>query len=226
MKRWGKLPEKLKTIEVRGYYDLLSKKKIQLAIKRGFDVFASILLLVILSPVMLIFAIAIRIDSPGPAIFRQTRVTQYGREFKIWKFRTMVNDADKKGGTITQNADPRITRLGAKMRDIRIDELPQLFNVAAGDMSFVGARPEVPQYVDRYTPEMAATLLMRAGITCEASIQFKGEAEILARADDVDDVYVNTILPEKMSYNLQYLREFSIWRDLSLMFKTVFAVLR
>ena len=159
-------------------------------------------------------------------MFRQVRITTGGKEFRIFKFRTMVTDAEKLGTQVTVGQDPRITGSGRFLRKLRLDEVPQLFNVLAGDMSFVGTRPEVPRYVEQYTPEMWATLLLPAGITSEASIRYKDEDVLLNGAEDVDRVYVEQVLPEKMKYNLNYLREFSFWKDIAIMFETVIAVLR
>src|SRR5690554_5057197 len=168
LKRWEDLPEKIKNEDVKRYYDILSKKRISLVIKRIFDLVLAIILLIILSPLFIILSIAIKIDSKGPIMFRQTRVTQYGKKFKIFKFRTMINNADKIGSQITTKNDVRVTRVGRVMRKFRLDEIPQLLNIIAGDMSFVGTRPEVPKYVEKYTDKMMATLLLPAGVTSEA----------------------------------------------------------
>ena len=224
MKPWESLPESLQSEAVRPYYDLLKKRTASLLLKRGMDILAAFLLLVLLSPVFLVLAAAIRVDSKGPVFFRQVRVTQFGKTFRIFKFRTMVNDAEKKGSQVTAQNDSRVTRVGAKIRRIRLDEIPQLFNVLTGDMSFVGTRPEVPKYVEKYTPEMMATLLLPAGVTSTASIAFKDEDELLQAAENVDEVYVRDVLPQKMAYNLEYLRDFSFGRDIGLLFQTVFRV--
>lgn len=167
----------------------------------------------------------IKLDSPGPVFYRQERVTTYGKKFRIHKFRTMVNNAEKIGSAVTVGADSRITKLGAKLRGFRLDELPQVFDVLSGNMSFVGTRPEATKYVEKYKPEYLATLLLPAGITSEASIRYKDEAELLAGADDVDRVYVEKVLPGKMRYNLDSIRKFSFFADIATMFRTVFAVL-
>lgn len=224
MKPWESLPESLQSEAVRPYYDLLKKRTASLLLKRGMDILAAFLLLVLLSPVFLVLAVAIRVDSKGPLFFRQVRVTQFGKTFRIFKFRTMVNDAEKKGSQVTVQNDSRVTRVGAKIRRIRLDEIPQLLNVLTGDMSFVGTRPEVPKYVEKYTPEMMATLLLPAGVTSTASIAFKDEDELLQAAENVDEVYVRDVLPQKMAYNLEYLRNFSFGRDIGLLFQTVFRV--
>ncbi len=222
---WDKIPEELKNDAVKEYYDLLTKKKMSLLVKRLFDIVVSFIMIVVLSPILAIIAIIIKMDSKGPAIYRQERVTQYGKVFRVCKFRTMVDRADQIGTHVTVDGDPRITRVGRKIRDCRLDELPQLFNVFAGTMSFVGTRPEAIKYVDAYTDEMKATLLLPAGVTSKASIMFKDEAELLADEPDVDKAYVEKVLPEKMKFNLEYLREFSFFEDIMLMIKTVLAVL-
>ncbi len=225
IKKWNDLPDFLKNEEVREYYDLLRKRKISLVFKRIFDVIMSFVLLVLLSPVFCVLAFLIKKDSKGPVFYRQVRVTQYGREFRIFKFRTMVNNADKIGAHVTSNNDCRITKIGKKIRSCRLDEIPQLINVFLGDMSFVGTRPEAVKYVKEYTPEMMATLLLPAGITSDASITYKDEAELLENAEDADKVYVEKILPEKMKYNLQSIRQFNLIYEIRIMFKTILAVL-
>ena len=226
MKKWEDLPESLRTEAVRPYYEQLNKHKIGLFFKRLFDVVLSALLLLILSPVFLILAIAIKIDSRGPVFYRQVRVTRYGKEFRIYKFRSMVNNADKKGSLVTVGGDSRITRMGKLIRSCRLDEISQLLNVLAGHMSLVGTRPEVPKYVAAYTPEMMATLLLPAGITSMASILYKDEDRLLEGAEDVDKVYVQQVLPGKMKYNLESLMQFSLRSDIKTMFRTVGAVLK
>lgn len=222
--KWDKLPEKIRTQEVMPYYEVLRKKKVQLILKRIFDVVISSIMLLCLSPIFLTLAIAIKMDSVGPVFFRQVRVTQYGCEFRIHKFRSMVNNADKKGAAVTAHNDVRITKVGRFIRDYKLDELAQLIDVWLGNMTFVGTRPEVPKYVSQYTTEMWATLLLPAGITSTASVTYKNEEDILARAIDVDKTYIEKVLPAKMQYNLQDIKEFSIWRDIQLMWKTFFAV--
>ena len=227
---WERLPKRMRNESVRPYYDRLRVRKKDLAAKRAMDVAAGAVLTVILSPVMLILAAAIKIDSRGPVFFRQERITQYGRSYRIFKFRTMVADADKKGPAVTTSGDSRITRMGRLLRKCRLDELPQLFNVLAGDMSFVGTRPEVKKYVDAYTEEMWATLLLPAGITSRTSITYKDEDEVMEKylkeGGTVDEVYIRHVLPEKMRYNLEYLKNFSIAGDIKVMIDTVFAVIR
>ena len=225
LKNWNKLPEYMRTDEVRPYYDLLQRKKLSLFFKRVFDIVVSLIMIILCSPILLIISILIVKDSKGGVFYRQERVTQYGRVFRIFKFRTMVQNADQIGTLVTVSNDSRITKIGSKLRDYRLDELPQLFNIFLGDMTFVGTRPESVHYVKSYTNEMYATLLLPAGVTSEASIQYKDEADLLDQADDVDSVYINEVLPEKMKYNLNSIKEFSFFKEIATMFKTVFAVL-
>lgn len=226
LKPWGQLPREFRTEAVRPYYEALCRKRTQLIIKRMFDLILSCVLIVLLSPVMLILAVAIKLDSPGTVMFRQVRVTQYGKEFRIFKFRTMVQNAQQLGTQVTVKGDNRITRMGHLLRKCRLDELPQLFNILLGEMSFVGTRPEVPKYVSRYTPEMMATLLLPAGVTSQASIQYKDEDRLLENAQDADKTYVEQVLPGKMEYNLKSILEFSLWKDFKTMIDTVVAVVR
>lgn len=222
--KWEKLPREMQTDEVRKYYDILRKKNFSLFWKRVFDIFVSALMLIVLSPLFLVLAIAIKIDSKGPVFYRQERVTQYGKRFRIFKFRSMVVDADK-GSQVTVDQDSRITRMGRLIRKCRLDEVSQLIDVFRGTMTFVGTRPEVPKYVAEYTPEMTATLLLPAGVTSLASIYYKDEAELLNGAEDTDKVYIEKILPAKMYYNLKAIGRFGFWRDIKTIFMTVFAVL-
>ncbi|MBP3494407.1 MAG: sugar transferase [Oscillospiraceae bacterium] len=225
MKKWEELPPELQTEAVRPYYDILNKKRGSLVCKRLFDIAVSAVMLVVLSPVFLLLAIAIKLDSPGPVFFRQVRVTQYGKEFRIFKFRSMVNNADKLGSQVTVSGDSRVTRVGRLIRSCRLDELCQLIDIFRGTMTFVGTRPEVPKYVAAYTDEMMATLLLRAGVTSEASILYKDESQLLDKAENVDETYIQTVLPAKMRYNLRAIEKFSFWGDIRTMFRTVFAVL-
>ena len=225
LKNWNKLPEYMRTDEVRPYYDLLQKKRLSLFFKRVFDIVVSLIMIILCSPILLIISILIVKDSKGGVFYRQERVTQYGRVFRIFKFRTMVQNADQIGTQVTVSNDSRITKIGSKLRNCRLDELPQLFNIFLGDMTFVGTRPESVHYVKSYTNEMYATLLLPAGVTSEASIEYKDEAELLDQANDVDSVYVNEVLPEKMKYNLNSIKEFSFFKEIATMFRTVFAVL-
>lgn len=226
MTSFEKLPENMRTEAVRPYYEALKKKAFSRFLKRAFDIVASFLLLLLLSPVMLIIAIWIKCDSSGPVLYKSTRVTTLGKDFKIFKFRTMIADADKKGALITVSGDSRITRVGSKIRKARIDELPQLFNVLAGQMSFVGTRPEVRKYVEAYTPEMLATLLLPAGITSKASLAYRDEDEKMTELTEggltVDEAYIEHILPEKMKYNLDHIKNFGFLDDIVTCIKTVF----
>lgn len=224
MCKWEQLPEQLQTESVRLYYDILKKKQFSLFLKRAFDIVVSAVMLIIFLPVFAILAVLIKADSNGPVFYRQERVTQYGKRYKIFKFRSMVTDADKQA-KVTVNNDSRITRIGSKIRKYRLDEICQLIDILRGTMTFVGTRPEVPKYVEHYSNEMLATLLLPAGVTSEASIYYKDEAELLDDADDVDKVYIEKILPEKMYYNLREIKKFSFWHDIKIMFMTVFAVL-
>lgn len=225
VKEWNKLPDYMQVEEVRPYYEILRKKKGQLVLKRIFDICASLVLIVLLSPIIIFFSIWIKLDSKGPVFYRQERITQYGKVFRIFKFRTMVNNADKIGNLVTSKNDSRITKVGEKIRKYRIDEIPQLFNVLIGDMSFVGTRPEVKKYVDQYTPEMYATLLLPAGITSESSIRYKDEDKLLDIATDIDKVYVEKILVDKMKFNLESINNYSFFEEILTMLSTVFAVL-
>ena len=210
--------------EVWYYYDLLCKKSFSLGLKRVFDVVVSAIMLVCLSWLFLILAIAIKIDSPGPVFYRQERVTRYGKKFKIHKLRTMVNNADKKGTLVTVKNDSRVTRVGQLIRKCRLDEVSQLIDVFEGSMSFVGTRPEVQKFVDAYSPVMMATLLLPAGVTSEASILYKDEDRLLDGAEDVDTVYIEKVLPGKMYYNLRSIEKFNFSYEIRTMFKTLFAV--
>lgn len=225
LKNWNELPEYMRTNEVRPYYDLLQRKKLSLFFKRVFDIVVSLIMIILCSPILLIISILIVKDSKGGVFYRQERVTQYGRVFRIFKFRTMVQNADQIGTQVTVSNDSRITKIGSKLRNCRLDELPQLFNIFLGDMTFVGTRPESVHYVKSYTDEMYATLLLPAGVTSEASIEYKDEADLLDQADDVDSVYINEVLPEKMKYNLNSIKEFSFFKEIATMFRTAFAVL-
>lgn len=224
--KWDDLPDFMKCDEVWEYYQILQKKKYSLILKRIFDFVCASIMLIILAIPMLVIAVLIKLDSPGPVFYRQERVTQYGRKFRIHKFRTMVANADQIGTAVTVGNDSRITRVGAKIRDYRIDELPQLIDVLVGDMSFVGTRPEAVKYVKKYTKEMRATLLLPAGITSEASIRYKDEADLLDGAKDVDKVYVEQVLPEKMKWNLNSIKKFSPFLELEIMVKTIKTVTR
>lgn len=226
LREWEKLPKFMRTEEVRPYYESLKQKKVSMTLKKIFDVVVSTFMLIILLPVMIAISIAIVVDSKGGVFFRQERITQYGKKFRIFKFRTMVANAEQIGSQVTVKNDMRVTTVGVVLRKFRLDELPQLFNIIAGDMSFVGTRPETTKYVKRYTPEMMATLLLPAGITSEASIKYKDEAKLLEAAQNVDDTYVNEVLPEKMKYNLSSIKKFGFIQEILTMIKTVFAVMK
>lgn len=224
LKSFKKLPKYMQNKKVKEYYEILNKKRFYLICKRIFDIIVAFLLLVLLSPVFLVLSIMIKSDSHGPIFYRQERITKYGKVFRIFKFRTMIVDADKKGSLVTLSNDDRITKVGHKIRDSRLDEIPQLINVLIGDMSFVGTRPEVKKYVDKYTDEMYATLLLPAGVTSEASINFKDENIIMnkyLKNSNIDDVYVKKILPEKMKYNLEYIKKCNLFKDIKICIKTV-----
>ena len=222
---WEKLPPQMQTEAVKPYYEILQKKQISLIFKRSFDIVVSLIMLLILSPVFLVLAIAIKLDSKGPVFYRQVRVTQYGKEFRIFKFRTMVNNADKIGSQVTVGGDSRITRVGKVIRECRLDEIGQLLNILGGSMTFLGTRPEVPKYVEKYTSEMWATLLLPAGVTSEASIRYKDEAALLDAAEDVDATYIQDVLPGKMKYNLLELKKFRLSHDFYIMWDTIVTVL-
>ena len=223
--KWENLLSSMQNDEVKFYYDILQHKRISIVVKYIFDKLMAITLLLIFSPLFLILGILIKIDSPGEIFFRQVRVTQYGKSFRIYKFRTMVSNAEKIGNQITINQDIRITKIGKKIRKCRLDELPQLINIIKGEMSFVGTRPEVPKYVAFYSKEMLATLLLPAGVTSSASIAFKDEEQLLKNEKDIDIAYVEKVLPQKMEYNLEGLRNFSFYEDIKIMLKTVRVVL-
>ncbi len=231
LRKWSELPEDMRNDSVREYYEILSKKKSALRVKRMADVFLVLIFIILLSPVMFLIACWIKLDSKGPVFYRQERITQYGRKYRIFKFRTMITGADKKGPLVTEKGDSRITRVGKKLRKSRLDEIPQLFNILTGDMTFVGTRPEVQKYVDCYTDEMKATLLLPAGITSSTSIVYKDEDDVIESylqkgMTDVDEIYMNKILPEKMKYNLEYIRTFGFISDLKIMLRTALAVVK
>lgn len=221
LRNWNDLPENMKCPELKSYYQILKRKRLSLFFKRIFDIVLAAILLIILAIPMLIIGLLIKRDSPGPVFYRQERVTRYGKVFRIHKFRTMVVGADKLGSAVTVEGDSRITALGSKIRRYRLDELPQVLDVLSGNMSFVGTRPEAKKYVQYYTNEMLATLLMPAGITSRASILYKDEAALLEGTLDVDKVYIEKILPDKMVYNLSEIKNFSLMAD----FRTMLATL-
>ena len=222
---WEELPDIMRIPEVRPYYDALSKKRASLLAKRVFDVVMSVAVFALTWWVFIVLAIAIKIESPGPVFYRQTRITQYGKEFRIFKFRTMVQNSDMVGSSVTTSGDSRVTRVGSVIRKFRLDEFSQLIDVLRGTMTFVGTRPEVPKYVGHYSSEMMATLLLPAGVTSTASIHYKDEARLLDAAKDVDSIYAERVLPGKMAYNLKDIKEYSFFRDIEIMIETVGAVL-
>ncbi|MBR3841199.1 MAG: sugar transferase [Erysipelotrichales bacterium] len=228
-KKWEELPEFMRCDEVKKYYNSLNKKKFQLLLKRIFDVVVSFIMIIVVSPILLIVGVWIKLDSEGPVFYRQERVTQYGRTFRIFKFRTMVANADKIGALVTSREDSRITKVGSLIRKCRLDEVPQLFNILSGDMTFVGTRPEVKKYVDAYTNEMYATLLLPAGVTSEASIKFKDEDEIISKYTEegrtLDDVYLKEVLPIKMDYNLSDILKFNFKHDMFTLIMTLKAII-
>ena len=226
LREWDKLPRYMRTKEVRPYYERLKNKKAGLVMKRSFDIIVSALMLLLSIPVFIIISLAIVRDSKGGIFYCQERITQYGKKFKIIKFRTMVKDADKIGSGVTVSNDSRVTKVGSKLRKYRLDELPQLINILLGDMTFVGTRPESTYYVTKYSKEMFATLLLPAGVTSEACIKYKDEAELIDKADDVDKAYIEKILPEKMKYNLRSVYEFNFIREIHTMIKTAIRVMR
>ena len=228
MIKYKDLPKEFQNNSVKKYYEIVSKKRLSLVFKRIFDIIFSVLTLIILLIPIFIISIAIKLDSKGSVFYRQERVTRYGKKFKIFKFRTMVSNADKIGTLVTVKSDSRITKVGKFLRKYRLDEFPQIFNIFLGDMSFVGTRPEVTKYVERYSDHMYATLLLPAGLTSYSSINYKDEDEIISKhLDDnisVDDIYIKYILPDKMKYNIEYIERFSFWYDIKIMFKTFLSV--
>ncbi len=226
LKQWEKIPKFMRNDEVFAYYKSLKKRKVSLFLKRVFDIIVSSILILFLLPLMLIIAFLIYLDSPGNVIYVQKRVTQFGRIFKLLKFRTMVVNADKIGSLLTVKDDKRVTKLGKILRKFRLDELPQIFNIFKGDLSFVGTRPEVLKYVEMYDEKMLATLLLPAGVTSLASIKFKDEEKFFEQSENIDETYRNVILPKKMQYNLDYLSNLTLALDVKIMLMTVFAVLK
>ena len=225
LKKWEDLPENMRVEAIKSYWEILYKKRGQLLLKRSLDFLLAFILIILLLIPMLILAVWIKLDSPGPVFYRQERVTTNGRHFRIHKFRTMVSNADKIGTTVTVGQDPRITKVGSKLRRVRLDELPQLIDILQGNMSFVGTRPEAVKYVEKYKDEWKATLLLSAGITSECSIRYKDEDKLLDGADDPDRVYVESVLPGKMEWNLRSIKDFSLGTELKTMIRTVLAVL-
>ena len=224
IKKWEELPKELQIEEVRPYWEKLRKKNFSLFWKRVFDIFVSGICLLVLFPFFLILSLAIVIDSRGGVFYRQERVTQYGKHFRIFKFRSMVSGADKKGTLVTVNNDARVTRVGKFIRKFKIDEISQLIDIFRGTMTFIGTRPEVPKYVNQYQPEYLATLLLPAGVSSTASIMFKDENKMLEKAVNTEETYINEILPIKMKWNLFDIKKYGFWRDIKLCFMTAFAV--
>ena len=228
MIKYKDLPKEFQNNAVKKYYEIVSRKKTSLLFKRIFDIIFSILILLLLFIPIIIISIAIKLDSNGSVFYRQERVTQYGKKFRIFKFRTMVTNADKIGTLVTVKSDVRITKVGKFLRKYRLDEFPQIFNILIGDMSFVGTRPEVTKYVEKYSDYMYATLLLPAGLTSYSSINYKDEDEIISEHlkdnENIDDIYVNYILPDKMKYNIEYIEKFSFLYDIKIMFKTFLSV--
>ncbi len=230
IKPWRDLPEDLRIPELKPYYRVLYRRRGSLLVKRWFDVGAAALLLILLAPAFIGIAVWIKLDSRGPVFFRQERVTQYGKTFRIYKFRTMVTGAEAKGDRITVGEDKRITRVGRRIRAYRLDEIPQLLNILQGDMTFVGTRPEVPEYVRQYLPEWKATLLLPAGVTSTASVEYRNEDEVMEeltkKGISVDLAYTGYVLPKKMAYNLQEIKNFTVFRDFAILIRTVLAMLK
>ena len=226
LRPWDELSDNMRCQAVKPYYEILHGQKNVLLWKFIFDRITAFLLLILLSPVFLLVAIWIKMDSPGEVFFRQERVTRYGEIFRIYKFRTMVKNAESLGTQVTTQQDMRVTNVGRKIRACRLDEIPQLINILKGEMSFVGTRPEVPRYVRHYTDEMQATLLLPAGVTSQASIKYKDEERLLTESKNADKTYIEQVLPAKMKYNLQEIRGFSFWKEIGTMIETVIAVVK
>ncbi len=224
--KWDDIPEDMKNESVYKYYEILKKRRLSLLAKRVFDLSISLMILVILLPIALIICILIKRDSRGAVLFTQQRVTQYGKKFRIFKFRTMVSNADVIGNLLTTKDDVRVTKVGHFLRKYRLDEIPQIINIILGDMTFVGTRPEVEKYVQFYTDEMKATLLLPAGLTSEASIQYVDEEGLLSNAENVDKTYVDVVLPKKMQYNLKEVEKFSFLSEIKIIIKTALVVAR
>lgn len=224
LKRWENLPPEMQSEAVREYYNILRKKRLSLVCKRIFDIVISFTLLVVLLPLFILIAIAIKLDSKGPIFYRQVRVTQYNKNFRIFKFRSMTAGADKHS-QLTANEDIRITRVGRVIRRFRLDELGQLIDVLRGKMTLVGTRPEVPKFTGCYTDKMMATLLLPAGVTSLTSICFKNEENMLDATENMERVYIDEILPAKMQYNLMEIENLGFWRDIRIIFMTLFAML-
>lgn len=225
LKSWEELPAQMRNDKVKPYYNALQNRKISLFCKYIFDRMTALCMIICLSPMFAVLALLIKLDSDGNVFFRQGRVTQYGKVFMIYKFRTMVNNAEAIGSQITRKNDKRITRIGLKLRGCRLDELPQLINIVKGEMSFVGTRPETIKYFKEYNDEMLATLLLPAGVTSETSIKYKDEEMLLDASSDPDEMYIKVILPKKMKLNLESILKFNFINDLKTIIKTLIAVI-
>lgn len=220
------LPPKMQNPSVMEYHNILSNKRVSLTLKRIIDVTICVILAIIASPFLLIFSILIKLTSKGKVIYLQKRIGRDMKPFYIYKFRTMVQDADKKGLALTTGNDSRITPFGKFLRKINMDEMPQLFNVIKGDMSIIGTRPEVSEYVDCYTDEMLATLLLAPGMLSLASIKYKNENDLLTNASDPQKEYIDVILPDKMKFNLEYMRTLSVKQDMKLIGASIAAAFK
>lgn len=227
MRAWDDLPPEFKTDAVEPYYRQLKKKALTRAVKRFADLVLALVLFIVLFPVNLVVGIIVKTTSKGPVFYRQTRIGRYNREFRIFKFRTMVENAEQLGTQITVGErDPRITGVGHFLRRTRLDEFPQLLNVILGDMSLVGTRPEVRRYVDEYSPEMYATLLLAPGISSITSLRYRNESVLLEGQEDPEAYYINQILPDKMKVNLEYLENLSVLLDIKILVQTALAIFK
>lgn len=215
-----------KNVELLNIEAMLDQKRVQLYLKRIFDFVVSLFGLIVLCPLLLLIAIIIKLDSKGPVFFKQVRVGKNENVFKIFKFRTMIVDAEKKGMQITVGKDSRITKSGHLLRKFKLDELPQLINVLIGDMSFVGPRPEVPKYVALYDEQQRNILRVRPGITDLASIEYRDENTLLAESKNPEDTYIKEIMPRKIELNIEYLKKISLFFDIKLILKTILVILR
>ncbi len=224
--KYENLQEQFKNEYCQIVFTNINKKKLYFFFKRLFDIQLSLLMIIFSLPLLLLLSVIIKINSKGPVLYKQVRITKNLKEFKIWKFRTMIIDADKVGSLVTTDGDNRITSIGKKLRKYRFDELPQLFNVLFGQMSFVGPRPEVKKYVDEYSNEMYSTLLVKAGITCPASIEYKDEDKLLNNSSNVDETYIKEVLPGKMQYNYDYINKLSLFNDFKCMINTGIKVIK
>lgn len=223
-KHFKTLPQEFQNEECEKYYSIIKSRYFAYILKRIFDYLVGLILLILLIIPIAVIAIIVKCGSKGPVMFRQVRVGKYGKTFEIFKFRTMITEQPKGATQITVGDDPRITKAGKVLRKYRLDELPQIFNIIKGDMSFVGTRPEVPKYVEHYADYMMATLLLEPGITGVASIEFKDESELLGASNNPEKTYIEDILPKKMSLSLSYIPKLSPIYDIKLMINTVIKV--